>query len=143
MQRSGLGKKVAGLLPALLCIGWAVVVSVPHTSPNARTATFVLAVLGAVYWLTTGLMERDQHRAWYKQSRILVGLAYLLALPAFWLFSDASPNVPTFRIISEIALFLIVIVLVVMAGYARRESEPSSVERRRESLFSRKTPPFR
>lgn len=143
MHRSGLGKTVAELLPALLCIGSGVVASVPHPAPFASTATVVLAVLGAGYWLTTGLMQgRDQHSAWYKPSRILVGLAYLLALPECWRFATAPAHAPTLMSIGEIGLLLLILLLGVAASYASRESALGSHERRRERFFSRKTPPF-
>jgi hypothetical protein len=47
MQRSGLGKTLAGLLPLLVCIGWAGVVFVPHSSPYATITVLLLALLGA------------------------------------------------------------------------------------------------
>jgi hypothetical protein len=135
---------VVGLLPPLFCIGGGAVLFVPHTSPFAVRAIFLLAFLGALYWLVTGLKQaRDQHRVWYKQSGVLVGLGYLLALPEFWFITTTPTNALTIEIIGEIALFLIIVILFVVASYARRQSEPGPVDdRRRESLFSRKTPPF-
>ncbi len=144
MEQPGMGKTAGALLPLLLCIGGTALLFIPHPSPLATGAVFLLASLGALYWFTTGLKQgREQRNAWYKQPGVLVGLGCLLLLPEYWFITTTPQSAPIVEIIGEVALFLLIFLLFLVADYVRKKSEPGPVDRPRESFFSRKEQPFR